>query len=71
MAAFLSEGSTAAPAPEPVREAPRTAGAGLPGLDEVLARVPPDVLGILDDLFRAKFTTVRRYDAEAAAPKSG
>jgi hypothetical protein len=44
----------------------------LPALDELVARVPANVAELLDDLFRAKFTAVRRYpeiDAARAAPK--
>jgi hypothetical protein len=33
----------------------------LPALDELVARVPANVAALLDDLFRAKFTAVRRY----------
>jgi hypothetical protein len=33
----------------------------------MVARVPPAVVALLDDLFRAKFTGVRRY-AETAEP---
>jgi hypothetical protein len=35
-------------------------GETLPALDDLVARVPPAVRGLLDDLFRAKFTSVRR-----------
>jgi len=48
------------------------AGDRLPPLDELVARVPAGVLGLLDDLFRAKFTGVRRFAVpapEAAAPR--
>jgi hypothetical protein len=47
------------------------AGERLPALDEVVARVPAPVLALLDDLFRAKFTTVRRYAAEPAPAGAG
>jgi hypothetical protein len=49
-------------------------GDKLPALEELVARVPPPVLAILDDLFRAKFTGVRRVavpDGAAAAAKPG
>ncbi len=36
-------------------------GDKLPPLDELVARVPAGVLGLLDDLFRAKFTGVRKF----------
>lgn len=42
-------------------------GDKLPPMEELVARVPPRVLGLLDDLFRAKFTGVRKVPAEPAA----
>ena len=42
-------------------------GDRLPPLEELVARVPPSVLAILDDLFRAKFTGVRRIAAPEGA----
>jgi hypothetical protein len=38
-------------------------GEKLPPLEELVARVPANVLGILDDLFRVKFTGVRKFAA--------
>ena len=35
-------------------------GKGLPPLDDLVKRIPPHVREVLDDLFRAKFTGVRR-----------
>lgn len=35
-------------------------GKGLPPLDDLVKRIPPNVRDVLDDLFRAKFTGVRR-----------
>jgi len=49
----------AAPAPRP--EPP----AKLPPLDELVARIPHAVREALDDLFRAKFTTVRQVPLSA------
>jgi hypothetical protein len=48
-------------------------GDKLPPLDELVARVPADVLGLLDDLFRAKFTGVRKFAVPPpeAAPAQG
>ncbi len=43
--------------------APSAPGEKLPPLDELVARVPAPILGLLDDLFRAKFTGARRYSA--------
>jgi hypothetical protein len=37
----------------------------LPGLDELVERIPLEVREALDDLFRAKFTTVRRIPRQA------
>jgi len=37
----------------------------LPPLDELVERIPPEVREILDDLFRAKFTKVRRIPRKA------
>lgn len=46
-------------------------GENLPSLDDVVRRVPAPVLALIDDLFRAKFTTVRRYSAEPPPPDMG
>jgi hypothetical protein len=35
-----------------------------------VARIPADVLGLLDDLFRAKFTAVRRFATVEAPSKA-
>ena len=48
------------PAPAAQRGTSPVLGDKLPALDELVARVPPGVRALLDDLFRAKFTTVRR-----------
>jgi hypothetical protein len=40
-----------------------------PPLEELVAKVPPAVIGLLDDLFRAKFTGVRRFADTPAAPE--
>ena len=37
----------------------------LPTLNELVERIPPDVRDLLDDLFRAMFTTVRRIPRKA------
>ena len=57
------------------REEPAPAGAGapveepdlspaveadLPSMDELVKRIPPEVLATMDELFRAKWTAVRR-----------
>ncbi|HEY1792648.1 MAG TPA: hypothetical protein VGG34_07000 [Opitutaceae bacterium] len=33
----------------------------MPRLEELVARVPGEVSSLLDELFRAKFTAVRRF----------
>ena len=38
---------------------------GLPPIDGLVQRIPPEVREALDDLFRAKFTTVRRVPRKA------
>jgi hypothetical protein len=75
--AFLSEAvSRGEPAvPAPGRASARVTGEALPALEELVARVPPAVLAALDDLFRAKFTGVRRISpqgnaAAAATPEA-
>jgi hypothetical protein len=51
-----------APAAEPIEE---TTAAALPKLDALLKRIPPEVRETLEDLFRAKFVTVRRIPKKA------
>jgi len=41
------------------------AGAPLPALDELVKRIPPAAREAMDELFRAKFTTVKRVPAKA------
>ena len=66
-AAFLSEAKArgepvAVAAPEAVEDAdPKN----LPALDELVKRIPADVRATLDELFRAKFVTVRRLPKKA------
>ena len=43
----------------------------LPPLDELVKRIPPQVRETLDDLFRARFTGVRRVPAEALKVSPG
>lgn len=69
-ASFLAE--SASRPREDVQLAPRQAQAGpvekLPALDELVGRIPPGVMALLDDLFRAKFTAVRKFTAADNAP---
>jgi hypothetical protein len=37
----------------------------LPALDELVARIPPEVRDTLEDLFRARFVTVKRVPRKA------
>jgi hypothetical protein len=72
--AFLSESAARGEVPVPVAAgtAEPSRAEKLPALDELVARVPANVAGLLDDLFRAKFTAVRRFpEAQAghAPPK--
>lgn len=38
---------------------------GLPALEELVKRIPPEARELLDELFRAKFTGVKRVPAKA------
>jgi len=38
---------------------------GLPALDELVKRIPAETRELMDELFRAKFTTVKRVPAKA------
>jgi hypothetical protein len=58
-----------APVPAALRGKPAPSEK-LPPVDELVARIPAGVLGLLDDLFRAKFTAVRRYEAPAEVKPS-
>jgi hypothetical protein len=42
-----------------------TEGQNLPPLDELVKRIPANVREALDDLFRVKYTTVRRVPKKA------
>jgi hypothetical protein len=44
-------------------------GDKLPPLEELVGKVPAELIGLLDDLFRAKFTGVRKFAVPAAEPK--
>lgn len=52
----------AVPAADAADEEP---AAPLPNLDALVARIPPEVRETLDDLFRARFTTVQRVPKSA------
>jgi len=40
----------------------------LPGLDEMMQRIPTEVREVLEELYRAKFTAVRRVPAKHLRP---
>jgi len=62
--AYLSEaGGRAAAQALPAERTP-AAQEKLPALDDLVARVPANIRAVLDDLFRAKFTGVRRMPPE-------
>ena len=67
--AFLSEarerGESVAPSRAKNEVADDADAIPLPSLDELVQRIPADVREALDDLFRAKFTTVRRIPRKA------
>ncbi|WP_146180157.1 hypothetical protein [Opitutus sp. ER46] len=54
--------SSPAAATEPVEEVDSKA---LPKLDELVARIPPNVRDVLEDLFRARFVSVKRIPKKA------
>ena len=63
-AAGRDGGNRMAPTSRRAREAAETLDGGpLPSLDEMVELVPPELRGQLDELFRAKFTAVRRVPA--------
>jgi hypothetical protein len=67
-AAFLSEarerGETVVPVAASASEELAVEKGALPSVDEMVARLPAEVRTTLDDLFRAKFTAVRRVPAK-------
>lgn len=62
-ASFLSEAAARGDAPAPASDgnAALVIGDKLPPLEELVGKVPAELLGLLDDLFRAKFTGVRKF----------
>jgi hypothetical protein len=64
-AAFLGETQgSALPAAIPVAEVEeKVTNTPLPKLDDLVNRIPMETRELLDELFRAKFTTVRRVKA--------
>ncbi|HVW21293.1 MAG TPA: hypothetical protein VHC86_08760 [Opitutaceae bacterium] len=71
--AFLAaarESGEEAPPRLPAAPAPEEPAGSLPPLEELAGRVPPAVRAALDELFRAKFSAVRRIPAEAIDPQT-
>ena len=72
--AFLSEardrGEPVIPAKAREEIADETDSKSLPSLDELVQRIPVEVREALDDLFRAKFTTVKRIPRKALKAES-
>jgi hypothetical protein len=63
-AAFLAtQRAVEGPPSAPAEGEEPAAAQKLPPLDGLVGRIPPEVLAALDDLFRAKFTAVRRVPA--------
>lgn len=60
-------GETLTPATRPVVEVEEKGP--LPPLDSLVQRIPADVRETLEELFRAKFVTVRHVPAKALKPK--
>ena len=49
-----------------IAEAPEETDAkGLPALEDLVKRIPAETRELMDELFRAKFTTVKRVPAKA------
>ena len=66
--AFLAEsrdrGDTVAVKPAAAREEAEAETGPLPALDEMVQRIPAEVRDVLEELYRAKFTAVRRVSAK-------
>jgi hypothetical protein len=55
----------AKPKPDDTEEASSTT---LPALDDLVQRIPLEVRDVLEDLFRARFVTVKRVPKKALKP---
>ena len=66
--AFLAEarerGETVVVKPAAAREEAEAETGPLPALDEMVQRIPAEVRDVLEELYRAKFTAVRRVSAK-------
>lgn len=65
LAEARERGETPAPAASKAPEKDDADPKSLPPLDELVERIPAGVREVLDDLFRAKFTKVRRIPRSA------
>lgn len=67
--AFLAEarerGEVVAPKPASAEPVEETSAKPLPPLDELVQRIPAEVRDVLDDLFRARFVSVKRVPKKA------
>lgn len=64
LAELRERGEAAAPA-RPAEVASEETPARLPPLDELVPKLKPEVRELLDELFRARFTAVRKVPAKA------
>ena len=68
-AAFRAEarerGEPELPAAAPLEASEETDTKNLPPLEDLVKRISPEARELMDELFRAKFTTVRRVPAKA------
>ncbi|QYM80757.1 hypothetical protein K0B96_04510 [Horticoccus luteus] len=63
--AFLAEASARGEAVTPAQPTDNASREPLPGLDELVQRVPVEVRAVLDELFRARFVSVQRVPESA------
>jgi hypothetical protein len=69
-AAFLAEDRRDAGSPVAPPPVETAAAVGLPPLDDLVRRIPADVRAALDELFRARFTTVKRATEGELRPQT-
>lgn len=65
--AFLAEAKDRGEAvvPKPAAEVEEGNPKALPPLDELVKKIPPEVRDALEDLFRARFVSVKRFPKKA------
>lgn len=64
--AFIAEARTFAARPVATTQEPAEEAAGaVPAMDELVKRIPAEVLGAMDELFRARFVKVERVPKRA------